>query len=192
MAQVGNGQPARNELIERYQSLNHLLIRKLASRWRLQEADCQDLEQDSVFWILETIRRYRPEEHLKVAGCRFRSFLTRVVTARFIDALRLRRRRCNRILLHAQLKQINRCVPEPLVEKQEPRQQLEGRELQALLQKKLEQLGKEAREMWNLLTQGMTLRVIADRLHISYDAAKRRRRQLFAKLRFTLKSGNRQ
>jgi FixJ family two-component response regulator len=67
-----------------------------------------------------------------------------------------------------------------------PGQRLEGQEMWALLEKQLEQLGPLACEMWELLAQGVPLRNIAHALKISYDTAKRRRRQLFADLRASL------
>jgi hypothetical protein len=84
--------PARDELIRRSLPLAGRLIRRHASHSGLQEADHQDARQDAVLWIVEAIRRYRAEEHVKPRGCRFRSFLHRVVRARFIDLLRHRSR----------------------------------------------------------------------------------------------------
>jgi DNA-directed RNA polymerase specialized sigma24 family protein len=139
--------------------------------------------------MLEAIRRYRKDEHTRIAGCRFRSFLYRVLTARFIDALRQRGGRCRRLLLQGHMVLAQKVVggqPGGSAAGAAPGQRLEGQELWGLVHTKLAQLGATAREMWTLLAQEVPLRSIAQTLNISYDAAKRRRRHLFAQLRATL------
>ena len=69
------------------------IVRRYAARARLQEADCLDALQDAVLWILEAIRRYRTAEAVKPGGCRFLTFVHRVVTCRLADFFRHLRRR---------------------------------------------------------------------------------------------------
>jgi Sigma-70 region 2 len=74
LAQAGGYSPAHGELLRRCQAETVRLISRLAARTSLQDADFQDAEQEAVLWSLEAIRKYRK-------GCRFRSFLHRVLTA---------------------------------------------------------------------------------------------------------------
>ena len=53
----------------------------------------------------------------------------------------------------------------------------------ARLHQELGRLGGLAGELWDLLVRGMRLREIAAALGLSYDAAKRQRRKLIARLR---------
>src|SRR5262249_9502119 len=85
--------PARDELISRCNDLKDRLIRQRAGRSRLQEADRMDAQQDAVLWMLEAIRNYNTEHQVPPRGCRFRTFLYRVLLSRFIDLLRRQRRR---------------------------------------------------------------------------------------------------
>src|SRR5262245_47014240 len=84
---------ANDALLRRCSTQIRRLIRQLAARTGLQDADRQDAQQEAVLWTLEAIRRYRTEEHVKPQGCHFRSFLHRVLTGRFIDFLRHQRLR---------------------------------------------------------------------------------------------------
>jgi FixJ family two-component response regulator len=63
---------------------------------------------------------------------------------------------------------------------------MERGELMARLHQELDRLGGLARELWDLLVRGMRLRQIAAALGLSYDTAKRQRRQLIARLRACL------
>src|SRR5262249_10012513 len=77
--------PAREELIARCNGLKDRLIRRLAVRNGLQEADRMDAQQDAVLWILEAIREYNTGQQVMPGGCRFRTFLYNVLLSRFID-----------------------------------------------------------------------------------------------------------
>jgi RNA polymerase sigma factor (sigma-70 family) len=180
--------PARDELIARCHGLKDRLIHRWASRSGLQEADRMDAQQNGVLWILEAIRAYRPR------GCRFRTFLYRVLLSRFIDSLRRRRRREARLQLgacafaglpsppappHGSPAGANGCGGAPQLG-------MEQDELMARLRQELDRLGGLARELWRLLVRGVRLREIAAALGLSYDAAKRQRRKLIAHLRACL------
>src|SRR5215831_15234799 len=91
--------PAKEELISRCNGLKDKLIHRLAARNGLQEADRMDAQQDAVLWILEAIREYDTGQQVTPRGCRFRTFLYRVLLARFIDLLRRKRRRQARLRL---------------------------------------------------------------------------------------------
>jgi RNA polymerase sigma factor (sigma-70 family) len=192
--------PARDELIRRSLPLTEWLIRRHAARSGLQEADRQDAQQDAVLWLVEAIGHYRAEEQAKPGGCQFRSFLYRVLAARFIDFLRRRRR-------------LRSHFPQAGAEPAGPAQGGDGRhpgdragppgggsadpvrgaeegELRARLLGELARLGGPAHGLWELLAGGASLREVARVLNLSYDAVKRRRRKLFAQLRASLGAGH--
>ena len=187
--------PARDELISRYNGMKNRLIHRRAARSGLQEADRMDAGQDAVLWILEAIREYNTWQQVMPRGCRFRTFLYRVLLSRFIDLLRRRRRRQARLRLGGYTFGSLTSPPAPRREGSpvgrerwggEPQRGVERVELMARLQQELDRLGGRARELWDLLVRGMRLREIAATLDLSYDAVKRRRRELLAHLRARL------
>jgi hypothetical protein len=70
--------------------------------------------------------------------------------------------------------------------RESPGRQAEWRESRARLQQELDRLEPPAQTLWGLLSQGMPLRNAANELQMSYPAAKRRRRKLFADLQGSL------
>jgi RNA polymerase sigma factor (sigma-70 family) len=187
--------PARDELISRYNGMKNRLIHRRAARSGLQEADRMDAGQDAVLWILEAIREYKTGQQAMPRGCRFRSFLYRVLLARLIDLLRRQHRRQARFRLGAYTFGSLNAPPAPQRDGSpagpaswggEPQRGMERDELMARLHQELDQLGGRARELWDLLVRGMRLREIAAALDLSYDVAKRRRRKLIAHLRACL------
>jgi RNA polymerase sigma factor (sigma-70 family) len=188
--------PARDELIRRYLPLNERLIRRRTAHAGLQEADHDDAQQDATLWIVEAISRYRTEEHLKPGGCHFRSFLHRVLGARFTDFLRRRQRLRSHFSLFGtqadcpscQLRFVHgRSTQDPAGgELTNPLRAEEERELRARVREELGQLGEAARQLWELMVEGVPLRMIAVELNVSYDQVKRARRKLFAHLRSSL------
>ena len=67
-----------------------------------------------------------------------------------------------------------------------PLTRAEEDEAQARLRQELGRLGAADRELWDLLAEGIRLRQVAAALGISYDVAKRRRRNLLARLKLAL------
>ena len=63
---------------------------------------------------------------------------------------------------------------------------MEEGELRARLERELDRLDPRARRRWDLLARGESLRRVAAALSISYDAAKRPRRELLARLKSSL------
>src|SRR5262245_49461551 len=152
--------PARDELIYRCNCLKDRLIRRHAAHSGLQPADCMDAQQDAVLWIMEAIRLYRTEEQVKPGGCRFRTFLYRVLLSRFADWLRSRRRRQARLRLGGYTffwpdlpptLQHQGSPAGPASSGGDPQRGVEQDELMARLRQELEQLNGLARELWDLL-----------------------------------------
>jgi RNA polymerase sigma factor (sigma-70 family) len=185
--------PARDELIRRSLPLKERLISWYAAHRGLQEADLQDVQQEAFLWIVEAIRHYRAEEQAERGGCRFRSFLHRVLAARFIDFLRHRRR----LQSHFPLTGVGPWDPNRAVshrhqsdtaaatggEMANPVRGAEEDEQRAHVLGELARLGEAAGRLWDLLADGVSLREVARALNLSYGVVKRRRRQLLVKLR---------
>jgi RNA polymerase sigma factor (sigma-70 family) len=182
LAQECGYRPARDELICRCLGLVRQFIGHYASCHGLQEADAEDAEQDAVLWALEAIRRYRTDEFVKPGGCQFRSFLHRVVSSRLVDfSRRLQLRK------HAPREAVGAaCASRPQDEQEASPPEWLEEETRASLDQALARLGKADRGLWDLLAVGTALRRAASALGLSYDAAKRRRRKLFARLRASL------
>jgi RNA polymerase sigma factor (sigma-70 family) len=187
--------PARDELICRCNCLKDRLIRRHAAHRGLQQADQMDAQQDAVLWIMEAIQQYRTDEQVKPRGCRFRTFLYRVLLSRFADSLRSRRRRQARLRLGGYTffwpgqptPPHSHGGPAGLAGGGgDPQRGMEQDELMSRLRQELERLGGLARELWDLLVRGVRLRDIARTLELSYDAVKRHRRALLARLRACL------
>jgi RNA polymerase sigma factor (sigma-70 family) len=179
---------AHDELLRRCNAQAVRLIGRLAARTGLQNADCKDAQQEAVLWTLEAIQHYRTEEQVKPQGCHFRSFLHRVLTARFIDFLRHQRCRESHFPLLGEVNSagtgsVRLTIADAFAD---PLALMERGELRARLERELDRLSPLARRLWDLLAQGVPLRRAAAALGLSYDAAKRRRRKLLARLKSSL------
>ena len=91
VAQAYEDPSAWGELMARCGELRERLLDRCISRCGLQDADRLDTQQEGVLWMVEAINRYQLEQAPGAPGCRFRTFLYRVLRARFIDSLRHRR-----------------------------------------------------------------------------------------------------
>ena len=174
-ARQPGGGPALDELLRRFTASTGRLVNRLAVRSGFQHADCMDAQQEAVFWILEAIRQYRADDQARTRSCRFRSFLHRVVTVRFIDYFRRLRR-------DRQLGRPASAAAPSAADANGP----ELTDLRTCVDRELDRLGPGARFLWRLLAQGVALRQAATKLGISYDMAKRQRRDLLARLRVAL------
>jgi RNA polymerase sigma factor (sigma-70 family) len=188
---------ARNELLLRYYALAGRLIAKRGRRYRLSWADIEDAHHQSVFWILEAVSHYQSDATAQPYGCRFRSFLHRVLCLRLIDYVRgcSRRKRsldpsgdglaCD----NGHNAGVNGSNPPRFLEattpfRDEPCQCAQRHELRRRVTRIVERLDRPAREVWELTTSdGLSLRCAAGRLGVSYDAAKRCRHKVLVVLR---------
>jgi RNA polymerase sigma factor (sigma-70 family) len=191
LAQECGSSLAHDELLRRCYTRTARLICRLAARTGLQDADCEDAQQEAILWTLEAIQHYRTEDHVKPQGCHFRSFLHRVLTARFIDFLRRQRRQKSRFPLLGEggpeaADRTELGPPVVLDAFSDPLAQMEQGERRARLERELDRLSPLARQLWDLLAQGLPLRGVAAALGISYDAAKRRQRKLLGGLKSSL------
>jgi RNA polymerase sigma factor (sigma-70 family) len=189
--------PARDELIRRVLPVADRLVGRYAASTGLQEADHQDARQDAVLWVLEAAGRFRHRigKDVRSAGCPFRTFLRRVVSARLVDFLRHR----GRLRRHFPLAEV------ALLDRNEgsdrrrhhsdpgtggsaamPEREVEEGELRAFLQRELGGFSEIDRTLWDLLAAGTPLRQVAQALNLSYHQVKRHRQKLIARLRSSL------
>jgi RNA polymerase sigma factor (sigma-70 family) len=178
--------PARDELIVRYGTQTHRHIGWLAFRYQLNDSDAEDARQNAVFWIIEAAAKYDTSQIGKAHGCSFRTFIHRVIMARFKDfAKHLRRVECH-------YDRTARCGGEEAsavdIDRKlnDPAALAESQEAMNRFQETITRLDAESARLWRLLASGFSLRQIAAELGISYDSAKRRRRKLIAQLRIRL------
>jgi RNA polymerase sigma factor (sigma-70 family) len=179
--------PARDELIVRYGSQSERVIAWLAYPQGFSRSDVEDARQNAVFWMVEAIKKYDLHQIGKPGGCSFRTFLHRVLIARFKDfAKHLRRveghydRSTQCVSGSESLRDIDRKLKDPATI-------AETHESLSRLQAALRSLDPESHQLWQLLADGHSLREIAAQLDLSYDVVKRRRRKLLDHLKLRLK-----
>jgi RNA polymerase sigma factor (sigma-70 family) len=178
--------PARDELIVRYGPQTSRLIGWLAHCQSFSHADGEDARQNAVFWIMEAINKYDTRQIGKPQGCSFRSFIHRVLVARFKDFAK-HLRRVDRHYDRTPRSETEEPLPADFDDSQDdPAVLAETHESMHRLQATLRGLDCEAMRLWLLLAEGHSLREISAQLGMSYDAAKRRRRKLIEQLKLRL------
>jgi DNA-directed RNA polymerase specialized sigma24 family protein len=162
LAQECAFRPATDELVRRYyEPMSQLIAWKARCPWLA--ADLPDAQQNAVFAILEAIAGYDTREVARPRGCRFRTYLGRVVLARFGDFVRqLRRLQRPCCGLHEAGERLaagrGRC---PGSRTSDPVEALARREAMARLHQALEGLDEALRGLWRELANGKTLPQIA-------------------------------
>ena len=169
---------ARDELILRYEGQRERLVSWLSRNTSFSATDVEDARQNSVFWTVEAIKKYDTEQVAKLQGCSFFTFLNRVLVCRFKDYAKHLRRRERHIDRTQGFAADEGFMPPVMRENYDPALLAESHESISRLHAAIAQLDSESCRMWELLSQGESLREIASELGISYDAAKRRRRKL--------------
>jgi RNA polymerase sigma factor (sigma-70 family) len=171
--------PAATVLLARYHDWVGELAARRAWHSRLQGADVDDARQNAFLSLAEAISRYDTSQMGRRRGCRFRSFLYRVVQARYCDFARhvgrLHKRWQNTEVLPDVASNGRPGASEPA--------DMAGREeLLAQVEQRLQCLGQDDRRLWERLASGASLRTVARDLGLSYDAAKRARRRVLQAL----------
>lgn len=184
-------QAAQHELMAMAEKFKNNFVVKLARRNRLTSDVIEDAQQEGVFWVLEAIQCYDAERTEGEAWASLITFVHRVISFRFKDFVRRRRRVERREPLISSVIDIFRLVDErgaqQVVDPEladpksvDPAQVAELRESTASLNQTLSQLDEHLLRLWRLLASGMRLGPIAEQLGISYEAVRRRRRRLLA------------
>ena len=178
--------PARDELIVRYAGETQRLIGWCTYRYRLGVADSEDARQNAVFWIVEAINKYDTNQIGKQQGCSFRTFIHRVLIARFKDFVKHVRR------IECHYDRTAGCAGEGTsavdIDRRlkDPAAIAEAQESMNCLGETLTNLDPDSVRLWQLMVNGNNLRQIAEELGISYDSAKRRRSKLIAQIKSRL------
>jgi RNA polymerase sigma factor (sigma-70 family) len=139
-----------------------------------------------VFWTIEAIKKYDTRQIGKPQGCSFRSFIHRVLIARFKDFAKHLRRVEHRYDRSAPCGDEGPFKSDADCNLYDPAIIAEARESMNRLRETLMCLDSESERMWRLLAEGNSLRTIAAQIGISYDSAKRRRRKLIEQLKLRL------
>ena len=179
--------PARDEILLRYSSQTERLIQWLGRSTEFSAGDLEDARQNAVFWTVEAISKFDTEQAERARRCSFYSFFYRVLVARFKDFSKQVRRVERRRVLTSAGSDEEGSLGHLFRDPSDPALIAETEEALERLQAALGQLDEEAREIWQRLCAGVSLREIATELGLSYDAAKRRRRKLIAALKAHLK-----
>src|SRR5262249_52937775 len=127
-------------------------------------------------------------------GCRYRTFLYRIILWRFKNFVRAREQWRQRLEVSEPVMHWLDGRSSPALgvsaivgragrrEAADAACQAEAAEQRALLREAIEELDEPSRRLWDALTAGQTLRDIAAELGISYDVVRRRRSRLIAVL----------
>lgn len=182
--------PARDEILLRYSPQTERLIQWLARSTEFNGADVEDARQNAVFWTVEAITKFDTDQADRARKCSFYSFLYRVLVARFKDFTKQVRRLERRRRLAADEAKDEGSLSHLFHDPSNPAIIAETREAVQRLQAAVAELDDEARQIWRRLCEGVSLREIATELGLSYDAAKRRRRKLIAKLKLHLRQAS--
>jgi len=195
MAREGGQLAARDELLIRYYVRTKQFIARRIRHYHLTWNEAEDAHQLAVFWILEALETFAIDSWGHPHKCCFRSFLHQVLAARLIDYVRKRWRRKRHLdcsaealaLVHGTDSLLKTPVPRQSLRSllgEEPCERMQQEELAQYVWRIVSRLGARSRELWELTIHGgLALRDAANRLGISYDAAKRCRRKLIAALR---------
>lgn len=192
--------PARNELLLRYHRPAKRFISRRASSSGLRFCDVEEAHNETSLWILNAIHCYDTTQMGIARGCSFRTFLYRVLAARFVDFIR--RLRCrekhidrswhvtawvngdtNKIQLKFALRSRAPSGSD------DPVDHAERSELAKLIEFAHRKLTPLESHLWQLLARGVPLKQIGEQLGVSYDSAKRRRQKLLVKMRVLLRKG---
>jgi RNA polymerase sigma factor (sigma-70 family) len=192
LAKECESEGARRALLLRYQDWVAREVTSLARRRGVAGHDLDDAIQEARFFGLsKAIDRYDTVQLTLPRGCRFRSFLRRVITDRFKDFLKhLRRVKARHTLLR-----VVDAGGEPghgesacrrpwggADHEGDPAGTAAREELRERVRGHVSRLSDGDRLLVQGVSAGNSLRALAPRLGLSYDTAKRRWRKLLGEL----------
>jgi hypothetical protein len=151
--------------------------------------DCEDAQQDAVFAFSQALTKFDADIPAYSAYERFRVFLRVVVTARFRDFVRnLQRweRRHDRTVRPEDLVVVAGGGRDGSSESNDPIALLTWQEFMVRLDQSISLLNPRARQMWEELAAGKSLRAVTVALRMPYGYAKRLRQQILTELAETL------
>jgi RNA polymerase sigma factor (sigma-70 family) len=189
IARECDSESARRALLLRYQEWVVREVTSLARRRGVTGHDLDDAIQEARFFgVSKAIDRYDTRQLTLPRGCRFRSFLRRVITDRFKDFMKhLRRVKARHTLLRVVGAEPGPGEPagrRPRGDDHDgdPAGMAAREELRERVRGHVGRLSAGDRLLVQEVTAGSSLRALAPRLGLSYDTAKRRWRKLLGEL----------
>jgi RNA polymerase sigma factor (sigma-70 family) len=197
--ECGHRHPATQVLLLRYRAWVVHNITLQARRARLARHEVADACQDGILATLEAVDAYDLRQEGRDRRCSFRAFLWIVLRARFADFLRARRRAQGHLDVAVQVDEAaaraeGRCDNRRLAGRWRaaveagPAQAAELGELFAKLEAELNHWPWQARQLWEGLRTGKSLRDLAVALDVPYHTLKRQWRQLRLRLTHILRA----
>jgi RNA polymerase sigma factor (sigma-70 family) len=194
-------EPAREEVKKRSRLWKEAWVAWMMGRRHMREADFADAQQHGWLAVEEGLEKYRLEEVGKKDGCKLRTFLERVVTARVKDWLKKhwrRERRLDRSVNAAVMCDTDHNVGrggrtnlnEGSRDLSQPERTVLRRKVQSRVRQAVAKLEGEERQVTELRLQGWNLGEVAVGLGIHYESAKRRWRKAKKKLQVCLRELN--
>jgi RNA polymerase sigma factor (sigma-70 family) len=191
--ECGHCHPATQVLLLRYRAWVVHNITLQARRARLARHEVADACQEGILATVEAVNAFDLRQEGRDRPCSFRGFLWIVLRARFADFLRARRRAQRHLDLAVQ---VDEAVAR--AEGRSDIRRLSGRwcavvengpvhaaelgELLARLEQELDQWSCQARQLWEGVSAGRSLRDLAAALDVPYHTLKRQWRQLRLRL----------
>jgi RNA polymerase sigma factor (sigma-70 family) len=190
--------PACEEVKKRARTWKEAWVAWLMKGRRMTEADFADAQQHGWLAVEEGLEKYRTEEVGKKDGCKLRTFLEKVVTARVNDWLKKRWRRERRLdrsvnadlvcdMNHNLGRGGRAHLNEGSRDLSQPERNVQQREKQSRVRQAVAKLEGEERQVTELRLQGWNLGEAAGELGIHYESAKRRWQKAKNKLQVWLR-----
>src|SRR5258708_130162 len=176
---------AFHELLARHLPWVRHVILKESRRIGLSRVDCEDAQQDAVLAFYQALTKFDADIPGSSVYGRFRIFLRVVVTARFHDFVRnLQRweRHYDRTVRSEELVEIASGGHDGSSEPNDPIALLTWQEFNMRLDQTISLLNPRARQMWEELAAGKSLRAVTVELGMPYGYAKRLRQQILTEL----------
>jgi RNA polymerase sigma factor (sigma-70 family) len=172
------------ELLTRhYPSVRHIIVKE-SKRTRLGQADCEDAQQEGVFAFWLALAKFDRAIADRPYGS-FAAFLRIVVTARFRSYVRRLQRfegHYDRRVRPEELSEALNGIPFGFADSSEPIVQLTWQEFSSRLEQSIGGLNPPARQLWDELASGRSLRAATESLGMSYGQGKRLRKRVIGEL----------
>jgi RNA polymerase sigma factor (sigma-70 family) len=188
LARQSGSRAVRTELTLRFLTPCAVLIRRLARRSRLPAEDWADALQNAALAILEAIDRYDLSQRTRPNGCRFATFVFRVIRARHKNFARSRRRFESRLDRSGPAEDVLETrsgklpAGKPWDHGLDPVRVAQRHELESRVAQMIRDLDDRERRLVDYLWGEIKLTALARELGVSYWVARGEARQLVQKL----------
>jgi RNA polymerase sigma factor (sigma-70 family) len=176
---------ARGILAQRHLLAVYRYVERRLGRRFLTPEDREDMRQAAVLWFIDAIKTFDPRRLDTHPDLTFRTHWKRNVGLRLLDFLRRLRRDERRIDRSAEADYWLDGAPERILGRawtEAADEQVAWEDYVWRVGQILVEHSEKEQRLWRLVAEGDSLRRVARKLGISYDAAKRCRRALLAAL----------